>query len=206
MVVDIWLYSEKRNCKSLSRIRPFATPWTIPPAPGLLCPWHSPGRNTGVGCHFLLQRIFFCCSVTKLCLTLLLHGPRFARLPCPSLSPGICFSSYVHWVGDAIQPSHPLSPPSPPALNLSQHQGLFQWVSFLLHVAKLLKPQHASGLPMDIQGWFPLGLTGLVSLLSKGLESLLQHHSSKASVLQCSAFFMVHLSHRYMTTGKTMTV
>ena len=70
MVVDIWLYSEKRNCKSLSRIRPFATPWTIPPAPGLLCPWHSPGRNTGVGCHFLLQRIFCCCSVTKLCLTL----------------------------------------------------------------------------------------------------------------------------------------
>ena len=52
---------------------------------------------------------------------------------------------------------------------------------------------------MDIQRWFPLALTGLISLQSKGL---LQHHNSKASILQCSAFFIVHLSHLYMTTGK----
>ena len=58
-------------------------------------------------------------------------------------------------------------------------------------------------LPMDIQDWFPLGLTALISLQSKGLSNLLQHHSSKASVLQCSAFFMVQLSRTYMTTGKT---
>jgi len=61
----------------------------------------------------------------------------------------------------------------------------------------------ASILPMNIQGWFPLGLTGLMSLVSKGLsKSLLQHYNSKASILQCSAFFMVQLSHPYMTTGK----
>ena len=76
---------------------------------------------------------------------------------------------HVHWVSDAIQPSHLLSPPSPPALNLSQHQGLFQWVSSLNHVAKRIG---ASGsiLSMNIQGWSPLGLTGLISLLSKRLS------------------------------------
>ena len=60
----------------------------------------------------------------------------------------------------------------------------------------------ASVLPMNIQGWFPLGLIGLISLQSKGLKSPLQHHNSKASVLQHSTFFMVQLSHPYMTTGK----
>ena len=52
--------------------------------------------------------------------------------------------AHVHWVGDGIQPSHPLSSPSPPAFNLSQHQGLFQWVSSLHQVAKLLELQHQS--------------------------------------------------------------
>ena len=63
----------------------------------------------------------------------------------------------------------------------------------------------ASVLPMNIQDWFPLGLTGLISLQSKGLSRVffLQHHSLKTSVLQCSAFFMFELSHQYMTTGKT---
>ena len=63
----------------------------------------------------------------------------------------------------------------------------------------------ASVLPMNIQGWFPLGLTGFLSLKSKGLtlKSLIQHHSSKALILRHSAFLMVKLSHPYMTTGKT---
>ena len=61
-------------------------------------------------------------------------------------------------------------------------------------------------LPMNIQGWFPLGLTGLISLLSKGLWRVLQQHSSKASVLQCSAFFVVQLSHPYITTRKTIAL
>ena len=66
--------------------------------------------------------------------------------------------THVHWVGDAIQPSCPLSFPSPPAFNLSQHQGLFQWVRFLHQVVKVLELQHwkALAFPMNIQGWFPL--------------------------------------------------
>ena len=107
--------------------------------------------------------------------------------------------TYVHWVGDAIQLFHPLSSPFPPALNLSQHQGLSQWVSSLHQVAKVTAVSaSASVLPMNIQDWFPSGLTGWISLQSKGHKSLL--HSSKASILQHSAFFMVRLSHPYMTT------
>ena len=65
----------------------------------------------------------------------------------------------------------------------------------------------ASVLPIYTKGWFPLGLTGLIALFSKGLfKSLLQHQSSKASAPQHSAFFMVQLSHPYMTTGKTIAL
>ena len=79
---------------------------------------------------------------------------------------------HVHRVSDAIPPSHPLSCPSPSAFNLSQHQGLFPWVSSSNQVAKVLEfqLQSASVLPMNIQDWFPLGLTGLISLQSKGLS------------------------------------
>ena len=114
---------------------------------------------------------------------------------------------HVHWVSDAVQPSHPLLPPSPPVLNLSQHQSLFQWIGSLNQVAKVLELSAlASVLPVNMQGWFPLGLTDLISLKSEGLSSLLQHHSSKASVLQCSASIMVQPSHPYMTTGKTIAL
>ena len=71
--------------------------------------------------------------------------------------------THVHWIGDAIQPCHPLSSPSPPAFNLSQHQGLFQWVSSLHQVAGQstgMSAASASVLPMNIQDWFPLGWTG----------------------------------------------
>ena len=68
------------------------------------------------------------------------HKLQHASLPCPSLSPGVC-SNYVHRVGDAIQPSYPLLPPSPPALKLSQHQRLFQWVRASFQVAKILELQ-----------------------------------------------------------------
>ena len=64
----------------------------------------------------------------------------------------------------------------------------------------------ASVLPMNIQDWFPLRLTGWISLQSKGLSRLFQHHSSKASILWCLAFFIVQLSHSYMTTGKTIAL
>ena len=113
--------------------------------------------------------------------------------------------THVHWVGDAIQPSHPLLSPSPPAFSISQHQGLFQWVSSSHQVAKVLEFQlqhqsfsEYSGLISFRMDWFDL-------LAAKGtLKSLLQHHSSKASVLWLSAFFIVQLSYPYMTTGKTI--
>ena len=121
------------------------------------------------------------------------HLPEFAQ-------------THVHWVSDAIQPFHPLSSPSP-AFNLSQDQGLFKWVSSSHQVAKVLEFQlQLSVLAMNIQDWFPLGLTDWISLLSKGLLSPLQHHSSKASILWHSAFFIVQLSHPYMTTGKTIAL
>ena len=78
--------------------------------------------------------------------------------------------THVHWVDDAIQPSHPLSFLSPPTFNLSQHQGLFKWVSSSHQMAKELVSASASILPMNIQDWFPLGWTSWISLQSKGLS------------------------------------
>ena len=115
--------------------------------------------------------------------------------------------THVHWVSDAIQPSHPLLSPSPPAFSLSQHQGLFKSVSSLHRGQSIGTLASASVLPMSIQDWFPLGWAGWIILQSKKtLKSLLQHHSSKPSVLRCSAFFIIQISHLYMTTGKTITL
>ena len=76
--------------------------------------------------------------------------------------------THVQWVGDAIQPPHPLSFPFPPAFNLSQHQGLFQWVSSSQSGGQSIGVSASvSVLPVNIQDWFPLGLTGLISLQSK---------------------------------------
>ena len=79
--------------------------------------------------------------------------------------------THVHWVSDVTQPSQLLSPPSPPAFSLSQHQGLFKWIGSSHQVAKVLELQlqHQS-FQWNIQGWFPLGMIGLISLLSKGLS------------------------------------
>ena len=111
--------------------------------------------------------------------------------------------THVHRTGDAIQPSHPLSSPSSPAFNLSQHQGLFRWV---LHIRwpkywsfsfSISPSNEYSGLISLRIDWFDL-------LAVQGtLKSVLQHHSSKASILWHSAFFIVQLSHPYMTTGNT---
>ena len=115
--------------------------------------------------------------------------------------------TYVHWVGDAIQPSHPLSAPSLPAPNPSQHQGLFQWVSSSHLVAKYwsfsfnISPSNEHpGLIFFRMDWFDL-------LAVQGtLKSLLQHCSSKASILPPSAFLIVQLLCPHMTTGKTITL
>ena len=76
--------------------------------------------------------------------------------------------THVHWVSDAIQPSHPLSSSSPPAFNVSQHQGLFLSRLFTLESQSI--GASASVLPMNIQGWFPLELTGLISLQSSDCQ------------------------------------
>ena len=109
--------------------------------------------------------------------------------------------THVHWGDDAIQPSHPLSSPSPPAFNLSQLQGLFQWVSSSHQVIKVLELQlqHQSLQWIFLYHWWFYLLAGQGTL-----KSLIQHDSSKASILWHSAFFVVHLSHPYMTTGKTI--
>ena len=110
---------------------------------------------------------------------------------------------HVRWVGDAIQPSHPLSSPSPPAFNLSQNQGLFQqsvlhiwWPKYWSFSFSISASDDYSGLISFRMDWLDL------FAIQGTLKSLLQHHSSRASVLQCSAFVTVQLSHPYMTTGK----
>ena len=105
--------------------------------------------------------------------------------------------TYVQWVGDAIQPSHPLSSPSPLALNLSQHQSSKQsalhirWPKYLSFSFNISPSNENPGLISFRMDWLDL-------LAVQGtLKSLLQHHSLKASILWCSAFITVQLSHPY---------
>ena len=115
--------------------------------------------------------------------------------------------TYVHWVDDAIQPSHPLLSPSPPAFNLSKHQGLFnesalciRWLKYWSFSFNISPSNEYSGLISFRMDWLDL-------LAVEGtLKSLLQHHSSKASILRHSAFFTVQLSHPYTTTGKSVAL
>ena len=133
------------------------------------------------------------------------HGLQHARPPCPSPTPEFTQTD-LHWVGDAIQPSHLLSSPSPPALNLSQHQGLNELVlrirwpkywSFSFNISP--SNEYSALIPFRIDWLDLLAVQGT-------LRSLLQHHNSKASILQCSAFFIVQLSDPYTSTGKTIAL
>ena len=117
--------------------------------------------------------------------------------------------THVHQVGDAIQPSHPLPSPSPLAFSLSQHQCLFQWVISLpkkrwpkyWSFSFSISPSNEySGLISFRIDWF------YFFVVQRTLKSLLQHHSSKASIPWCSAFFIVQFSHPYMTTGKVVAL
>ena len=118
--------------------------------------------------------------------------------------------THVHWIGDNIQLSHLLlSSPFPPTFNLSQHQGIFKWVSFSHQEAKVLEfqLQHQSFRWIFFSGLISFSMDWLDLLaVHRTLKSLLQNHSSKASILRCSAFFIVQLSHPYMTTGKTIAL
>ena len=112
-----------------------------------------------------------CCSVAQSCPTLCDHMDC-SMSGFPVLHYVLEFAqTHVHWVRDTIQSSHLLLPPSPPSRNLSQHQDLFQWVDSALGGQSI--GASASVLSINIQGWFPLGLTGLISLLSKGLSRVL---------------------------------
>ena len=124
------------------------------------------------------------------------HGLQHTVFPCPSPS------TELH---DAIQSSHPLLSPSPPAPSPSQHQGLFQWVSSSHQMAKVLELQHQSfqwifRIDFLYSDWFDL------SAVKGTFKNILQDYSLKATVLWCSAFFMVQLSHLYMATGKAIAL
>ena len=113
--------------------------------------------------------------------------------------------THVHQ--DAIHPFHPLSSPFPLVPNPSQHQGLFQWVNSSHEVAKVLEFQVQHHSSKEIPGLISFRMDRLDLLAVQGaLKSLLQHHSSKASILRRSAFFTVQLSHSYMTPGKTIAL
>ena len=115
--------------------------------------------------------------------------------------------THVHRVSDAIQWSHPLSSPSHPVLNLSQHRGVFQWVSSLHQVAKYWSFSFNISPSNEYPGMISFRMDWLDLLAVQGtLKSLLQHHSSKASILRRLALFIVKLSHPYMTTGKTIAL
>ena len=115
--------------------------------------------------------------------------------------------THVHWVGDAIQPSHRQSSPSTPAFNLPQHQGLFKWVSSSHQVAKVWRFSFSISPSNEYSGLISFRIHWFDLLAVQGtLKSLLQHHSSKASILLCSAFFIVQLSHPYMTAGTTVAL
>ena len=136
------------------------------------------------------------------------YGLQHVRRPCPSPTPRVCSNScpLSHWCHPTISSS---VIPFSSCLQCFPALGSFQMTQFSASGGRSIGVSaSASLLPMNIQDWFPLRWTGWISLQSKGLtlKSLLQHHSSKASILQHLAFFIVQLSHLYMTTGKTIAL
>ena len=160
---------------------------------GLHSLWNSPSQNTGA--------VQFS-SVTQLCPThcdpMDCGTPGF---PVHHQLPEFA-QTQVHQASDFIQANYPLLPPSSPAFNLSQHQGSYNESVLCIRLPKywsfsfsIISSKEYSGLISFTIDWFDL-------LAVQGtLKSLLQHHSSEGSILQCLAFIMVQLSHPYMTTG-----
>jgi len=157
-----------------------------------------------------LETVFQFSSVAQSCPTLC--NPMYCSkpgLPVHHQLPELA-QTHVHWVSDAIQPSHPLLSPSPPAFNLSHPIPIrafskesvlcIRWPKYWSFSFSISPSNEYSGLISFRIDWFYL-------LAVQGtLKNLIQHHSSKASVLRLSAFFIVQLSHPYMTTGKTITL
>ena len=111
--------------------------------------------------------------------------------------------THVHWVGDAIQPSHPRSSPSP-TFNLSQHQALFKWVSFHIRWPKYWSFSFTTSPSNEYSGLISFRMDWLDLLAVQETFKSLQHHSSKASILWHSAFFLIQHPNPYMTIGKTI--
>ena len=190
---------------------PFTSPGNLPdPGPPALqadsLPLSCQGRVRKVG---KLSKIYQFISFTQLCPTLC--------NPMDCSTPGLpvhhqlpeFIQTHVPWVGDAIHSSHPLSSPSLPAFHLSfPASGSFQMSQpFASGGQSIGVSASASVLPMNIQGWFPLGRTGWISLQSKGLSRVFFTTTvQKHQFFGTQSSVMVQLSHPYMTTGKTTTL
>ena len=150
-------------------------------------------------CGKFLLLLFRCSVVSNSCEPMDCSMPSF---PVLHYFPNSLFAqTHVHWVGDVIQPSYPLAHTPPPAFSLSQHKDLCHWVSSSHQVARpkywsfsfSISPSNGYLVLISFKSdWFDI-------LAVQGtLKNLLQHHISKVSVLWCSAFFMVQLSHPYV--------
>ena len=159
------------------------------PPTRLLCPWDSPGKNTGVGCHFLLQCMKVKMKVKLFSHVQLLAIPWTAAYQAP---PSMGFSRQEYWSGLPLR-SFPVSVFS------NESVLRIRWPKYWSF--RFISPSNEySGLISFRMDWLDL-------LAVQGtLKSLLQHHSSKASVLWHSDFFIIQLSHPYMTTGKTIAL
>ena len=144
----VWSLDQEDPLEKETAIHSSILSWRIPLGRG---PWQATVHGVARVGHDLVTNPHLgslsncsCCSLAKSCPTLCDH--MHCNMPSfPVLHYLLKFvQTHVHWVGDVIQPSHPLLPPSLPGLNLSQHQGLFQWVRSSHQVAKVLEPQHQS--------------------------------------------------------------
>ena len=181
-----------------SSILVWKIPWTKEPGGLQSMGWQGVRHRATNAFTFFLSQFS---SVTQAFPTLWDHKDGSAPgVPVHHQLPELA-QTHVQWLRDAIQ--LPLSSPSLPAFNFSQHLGLFQWVSSSHQAAKVLELQllHQSfqwifRMISYRSDWFDLlAVQGI-------LKNFLQHNNLKASILQCSAFFMVQISHPYMTTGK----
>ena len=147
----------------------------------------------------------FSCSVVSD--SLRPHEPQHARPPCPSPTPRVYPNScpLSRWCHLTISSS---VIPFFSCIQSFPTSGSFQMSQLFASGGQSIGVSaSASVLPLNVQDWFPLGWTGCISLFSKELpQSLIKHYSSKASILQCSAFFMVQLSCPYMSIGKTIAL
>ena len=160
--------------------------------------FHIPRSESYKGRNYRLVQAL---SSVQLFVTL---GWQHTSLPCNHQLQETT-QTHVRWGSDAIQPCHPLLSASPRAFNLSQHQDLFH--ESVLHIRWPKYWSFSFSPSNEYSGLISFRMDWLDLLAVQGtFKSLLQHHSSKASILLCSAFFIVQLSHPYMTTGKTIAL